>query len=33
VCVAAIAISAGGRGQPRWRARVAIPRLPGAVRP
>ena len=33
VCVAAIAISAGSRGQPRWRARVAIPRLPGAVRP
>ena len=33
VCVAAIAIPAGGRGQPRWRVRVAIPRLPGAVRP
>lgn len=33
VCVAAIAISVGGRSLPRWRARVAIPRLPGAVRP
>ena len=33
VCAAAIAISAGGRRLPRWRARGAIPRLPGAVRP
>ena len=33
VCVAAIAVSAGGRRLPRWRARGAIPRLPGAVRP
>jgi RNA polymerase sigma factor (sigma-70 family) len=33
VCAVAIAISAGGRGLPRWRARGAIPRLPGAVRP
>ena len=33
VCAVAIAISAGGRRLPRWRARGAIPRLPGAVRP
>jgi hypothetical protein len=33
VCAVAIAISAGGRRPPRWRARGAIPRLPGAVRP
>ena len=30
VCVAAIAISAGGRSLPRWRASVVIPRRPGA---
>jgi hypothetical protein len=33
VCAVAIAISASGRRLPRWRARGAIPRLPGAVRP
>jgi hypothetical protein len=32
VCVAAIAISAGGRSLPRWRASVVFPRRPGAVR-
>jgi hypothetical protein len=32
VCAAAIAISAGGRSLPRWRASVMIPRRPGAVR-
>jgi hypothetical protein len=32
VCVVAIAISAGGRSLPRWRASVVIPRRPGAVR-
>jgi len=31
VCVLAIATSAGGRGLPRWRARVAILRRPGAL--
>jgi hypothetical protein len=30
VCAAAIAISAGGRSLPRWRASVVIPRRPGA---
>ena len=29
-CVAVIAISAGGRSLPRWRASVVIPRRPGA---
>jgi hypothetical protein len=33
VCAVAITISIGGRSLPRWRARGAIPRLPGAVRP
>ena len=33
VCAVAIAMSAGGRRLPRWRARGAIPRLPGAIRP
>ena len=32
VCAVAIAISAGGRRLPRWRASVAILRRPGAVR-
>ena len=32
VCMVAIAMSAGGRGLPRWRARVAILRRPGALR-
>ena len=32
LCVMAIAISAGGRRLPRWRASVAILRRPGAVR-
>jgi len=32
VCAAAIAISAGGRSLPRWRASVVIPRRPGVLR-
>jgi hypothetical protein len=32
VCAVAIAISAGGRSLPRWRASLVIPRHPGAVR-